>query len=321
VTRYIAKRLLLAIPTLFLVTLLIFVLLRVLPGDPAVLILGGGGDAGGVRATPAEIAALQVKLGTDQPIPLQYVKWISGLLTLDAGASFVSGRPVLSELLGRLPVSAELALMTIVISTVAALPVGVLAAARRNTAYDYVARIVSTLGMTMPIFWTGTLVILGLSFAFRWVPPVAYVDLWQDPHENLQQMIWPALVMGFYQTTVLARMTRASVLSVLNEDYIRTARAKGLRETILLRRHALRNALLPIVTVAGLQFGALLGGVVILEQIFSVPGLGRLLVESILKRDFPVVQASILFFAVAVTLTTLVVDVLYAWLDPRVSYD
>jgi peptide/nickel transport system permease protein len=320
-TRYIVKRLLLAVPTLFLVTVLIFMLLRVLPGDPADLILSGGGDAGGgSRATPEEVAALRSKLGTDRPLPIQYVTWIGGLFKLDAGESFVTGRPVLAEVAGRVPVSAQLALMAAAISTLVAVPLGVIAAARRNTPYDYAARIVSIIGMTAPIFWTGTLVILGLSFAFRWVPPVSYAELWENPLENLQQMIWPALVMGFYHTTILSRMTRASVLAVLGEDYIRTARAKGLREGFVLRRHALRNALLPIITLAGLQFGALLGGVVILEQIFSVPGLGRLLVDAILKRDFPVVQATILFFAGAVVVTTLVVDLLYAWLDPRVSY-
>ncbi len=318
---YALKRALLILPTLLLVSLVVFAILRVIPGDPALLILNSGGEGGSnTRASAEQLAALRHKLGTDRPLAVQYASWIAGILTLNAGESFITGRSVLSEIVERVPVSAELAAMTAIVSAGIALPLGVIAATHLDTRTDYLVRFVAKAGLSLPIFWTGTLVILGLSALFRWTPPLSYAPLWEQPWENLQQMVWPALVMGFYQMAILASMMRASVLSVLPEPYVQTARAKGVHERTVVTRHVVKNALLPVVTIAGLQFGSLLGGVVILEQIFAVPGVGRLLVDAILQRDYPVVQTTVVMFAGLLVLMNLAVDLSYAWLDPRIRH-
>jgi peptide/nickel transport system permease protein len=318
---YALKRALLIVPTLVLVSLVVFAILRVIPGDPALLILSSGGEGGSnSRATADQLAALRHKLGTDRPLAVQYASWIEGILTLNAGESFITGRSVLNEIAERVPVSAELAAMTAIVSAGVALPLGIIAATHLDTRTDYLVRFVAKAGLSLPIFWTGTLVILGLSAFFRWTPPLSYAPLWEQPWENLQQMVWPALVMGFYQMAILASMMRASMLSVLPEPYVQTARAKGVHEHTVVTRHVVKNALLPVITIAGLQFGSLLGGIVILEQIFAVPGVGRLLVDAILQRDYPVVQTTVVMFAGLLVLINLAVDLSYAWLDPRIRH-
>ncbi|MFH1484596.1 MAG: ABC transporter permease [Chloroflexota bacterium] len=315
--RYIARRLLMLLPVLLGVSILIFLIMRVIPGDPAIMILAGGGQGG---FTEEELQDLRHKLGTDRPLHEQYLSWVLGLLRLDVGNSLVTARPVLADIAQRIPVTAEFAILTVIISLTISLPIGVLSAARQDTWVDYIFRVVSVAGLSMPIFWTGTLVILFLVLMFRWMPPVIFAGLLVDPFENLSQMIWPCMVMGYYFSAVVSRMTRSCMLEVLRQDYIRTARAKGLVEQLVLIRHALKNAILPVVTIVGVQFGILMGGSVLMETIFVLPGMGSHLVESIILRDYPVVQTIILLIAAMFVLINLAIDVFYAWLDPRIRY-
>lgn len=315
--RYIARRLLMVVPVLVGVSILIFLIMRVIPGDPAIMILAGGGGGG---ITEEDLAALRHKLGTDRPYHEQYFGWIFGLLKLNVGNSLVTARPVLGDIAQRIPVTVEFAILTVVISLLISIPIGVLSAARQDTWVDYIFRVVSVAGLSMPIFWTGTLVILFLVLALRWMPPVVYVSILENPLENISQVIWPSLVMGYYFSAIVSRMTRSCMLEVLRQDYIRTARAKGLAEMLVLSRHALKNAVLPVITIVGVQFGTLMGGSVLMETIFVLPGMGSHLVESIVLRDYPVVQSIILLIAAIFVLINLAIDVFYAWLDPRIHY-
>ena len=262
---YLAKRLLLFIPTLILVTTLVFVLMRLVPGDPAVILLAGeGGDQ---PVSQQELKILRAKLGTDKPIPVEYGNWIWGLLRGDFGTSMQYNTPIGDDLSSKIPITLELAILALLLAVVAAVPLGVFSAVYQDTLGDYIARIIAIDGVAIPTFWVGILVIYLLVLLFNWLPPFGYAQLWEDPGRNLQQMIFPALALGFYNMALIARVTRSSMLEVLREDYIRTARAKGLGERLILMRHALKNAFLPVLTLSGWQFGTLLAGTVIIETI------------------------------------------------------
>ena len=315
---YIFKRLALFIPTIVLVTIMVFAIMRVLPGDPALLILLG--EEGEGSYTQEELDNLRKKLGTDRHLLIQYANWMWDLLRGDFGESVWDGTPVKNEIRDRLPVTLQLAIMAIVISIVIAVPLGVLSAIRQDTWIDHATKIFTITGVAAPTFWIGILVIVCLAIWFNWLPPLEFANPWADPVTNFKQMIFPALALGYHDIAFIARLTRSAMLEVLREDYVRTARSKGLREWIVVFRHALKNALLPVVTVAGLQFGALMGGVVLIEAIFLVPGTGTLLLDSLQRRDYAMIQAIILLAAVFVLTINMIVDLLYGWLDPRVRY-
>ncbi|MBI2909054.1 MAG: ABC transporter permease [Chloroflexi bacterium] len=315
--QYILRRILLLIPVLVGVSLIIFTLMRVLPGDVAVMMLSGGGQT---AVDPEAAAKLRRELGLDRPIYVQYVDWVWQLVHLDAGKALRTDIPVFQEILRRLPLTLELAALSVIVSLLISLPIGVISALRQDTWVDYVFRVVSIGGLAMPTFWTGIILVLVLLIFFRWQPPLGYANLLDNPARNLQQVVWPVLVLGYYLSAAVSRMTRSCMLEVLRQDYIRTAWSKGLRETVVVYRHALKNALLPVVTLLAFQFGTLMGGAVVMETIFTLPGLGSVLVESIVFRDYPMVQTIVLLIAVIFTFVNLAVDILYAWLDPRIRY-
>ncbi len=301
-------------PTLLGVAVATFLLMRVAPGDIAVLHLGGEGGT----VTQADIQAERAKLGLDQPLLIQFITWSGGLLHGDLGRSMWTDRPVSTEISLRFGLSLELAILALVVSLGVALPMGALSAIGRNTPLDYAVRIFSVGGLSMPAFWLGILLILFLLILFHWSPPVTFTPLFDDPLANISQLVWPALVVGYRSAAVLARMMRSALLDVLREDYVRTARAKGLREQVVVARHAARNAVLPVVTLAGLEFATLLGGLVVTEQVFNLNGVGKLLVDAISHRDYTMTQALVMLTAVLFLGTNLVVDLGYAWLDPRI---
>jgi peptide/nickel transport system permease protein len=312
-SKYILRRLVQMVPVLLLVSLVVFSLLHLTPGDPATTMLGQ-------EATPEAVAALRERLGLDQPLPVQYVRWLASVLRGDLGRSIRTNQPVTEAILERLPVTVQLSAMSILIALMIAIPVGIISALRRNTALDSGATTLALLGVALPNFLLAILLIYLFSIQLRWLPPIGYVPLWEDPGENLRRMIMPALTLGTALAAIIMRLTRSSLLEVLEQDYVRTARAKGLTESRMVRVHALKNSLIPVVTIVGLQIGGLLGGTVITETIFALPGIGRLIVDSIFRRDFPLVQGAVLFVAVAFLVTNLLVDLLYAFLDPRIRY-
>lgn len=314
--QYLARRLLLFVPTLVVVSLLVFGLLRIIPGDVALLIAG---VQEGI-ADPKYLEEIRQSLGLRDPMPVQYVRWIGGLATLNLGDSFWTREPVLWDIARRLPISLELAFLTMVIATAIAVPTGIISAIRQDTWLDYVARIVAIAGLSIPTFWLANILLLVLARVFNWLPPIEYSAPWEDLSQNLTQLFWPAMVMGYYQAAALARMLRSAMLEVLREDYVRTAWAKGLLERVVVLRHVLKNAILPVVTILGMQLAFLVGSMVIVETIFVVPGVGQSLIQSIRVRDYPTLQTLIVLFAVLALLANLVVDVLYAWLDPRIRY-
>ena len=315
---YIAKRCLLFIPTLLMATLLAFLLLRVIPGDPALVKLAG--ETGDSSFTQTELRALQAKLGTDKPLYVQYGKWVWGMLRLDFGQSMFFEEPVAEDLAAKLPITLELTVLAMLIATIIAVPLGLLSAIKQDTPADYIARIISITGVAQPNFWVGILIVYFLVLFFAWMPPLGYANLWDDPATNLQQFIFPALALGFFEMAFTARVTRSSMLEVYREDYTRTARGKGLAERVVILRHALKNALLPVVTVSGFQFGRLLAGTVVIENIFMVPGMGKLLVDSVFHRDYTEVQAIVVVITVSVLILNLLLDVIYGWLNPRIRY-
>jgi peptide/nickel transport system permease protein len=316
-SRYLLRRLIATVPVLIGVSLIVFVIMRVAPGDVAQMILSGESGSG---ASAEEVQQLRHRLGLDRPYYAQYVTFLAGLVRLDPGESLWTGEPILLELGRRIPITLELAVMAVVISWAIALPTGVLSAVFQDTWVDYVFRILSVAGLAVPAFWTGTLLLLLLAQHLHWMPPLGYVSPMDNPRLNVQQFIWPALIIGYATSAILSRMTRSAVLEVLREDYVRTARAKGVRGAVVVGRHVLKNALPPVVTLSAVQMGNLLGGAVISETIFTLPGVGRFLVDAILHRDYPVVQTIVILFAVVVVTLNLLTDVLYAWFDPRTRY-
>jgi peptide/nickel transport system permease protein len=313
---YIIKRLLLMIPTLFGVAVLVFFLLRVAPGDIVELKYAGSGTFAPKEALDRERA----QLGLDKPLAQQFANWIVGIARFDFGTSMWTGQPITQEIKIRLELSLELAVMATVVAVLIAIPCGTLAALKQDTWIDYLVRIVSIGGLAMPSFWLGIVIILGFLIIFKWMPPLTFTSFWVDPWANLSQLIWPALAVGYRYSAMATRMTRSTVLEVLREDYVRTARAKGLRENLVVVKHALRNALLPIITVIGLEFAFLIGGLVVTEQVFNLNGIGMLFVDSITHRDYTMTQALVLLVSFAFIFMNLLIDVLYAWLDPRIHY-
>ena len=304
------------IPTLFGVALLVFLLLRVAPGDIVELKYAGTGTFAPKEALDRERA----QLGLDKPMAQQFVSWVSGIVRFDFGQSMWTGQPITQEIKVRLELSLELALMATLVAMLLAIPLGTLAALKQDTWVDYCVRIFSIAGLAMPSFWLGIVIILGFLIVFKWMPPLTFTSFWTDPRANLAQLIWPALAVGYRYSAMATRMTRSAVLEVLREDYVRTARAKGLWERAVVLKHALSNALLPIVTVIGLEFAFLLGGLVVTEQVFNLNGIGMLFVESITHRDYTMTQALVLLVSFAFIFMNFMVDLLYAWLDPRIHY-
>jgi peptide/nickel transport system permease protein len=314
---YILKRLLAMIPTLFGVALLIFLLLRVVPGD----VVEARYMAQGSQFQSQELMDIErKKLGLDQPIWKQFTTWMGGLLQFDFGLSMWTGSPITEEIKLRFVLSLQLALMASTIATLLAIPLGILAALKQDTWVDYAVRVFTIAGLATPSFWLGILMILTMLIVFKWLPPMVFTPLWVNPWENLAQLIWPALAVGYRYCAVGTRMMRSTMLEVLREDYIRTARAKGLWLRMILARHALKNAILPVLTIISLEFAFLLGGLVVTEQVFNLNGLGMLFVEAIARRDYTLTQALVLLTATAFLIVNFVVDIAYAWLDPRIRY-
>ncbi len=310
------------IPTLFGAAALVFFLMRLIPGDICELRMAGSGGY-------FDEDALQIcrdELGLDRPQVLQFFDWIWGFFSFDLGKSMWTGRPITQEIGLRFQLSLEVAILATVTATVIAIPLGIVSAIRQDTWVDYVVRTFSIAGIAMPSFWLGILIILGLLittqslFGEPWMPPIEFVPIWEDPVANLTQLVWPAVATGYRYSAVATRMTRSAMLEVLREDYVRTARAKGLPLKLIINRHALKNALLPVVTVIGLEFAFLMGGLVVTEQVFNLNGLGKLFVEAVINHDYTMTQALVMLVASVFILTNFVIDIFYAWIDPRIRY-
>ena len=313
--KYVIRRLLLAVPVLVLSSLIVFGLMRVMPGDALTALMGESGNVG-----ERELAKLRMDLRLDLPYHEQYLIWIWSMVSLRPGDSIFTGEPIAVSLKKSIPVTLELATLALILGLVIAVPIGVLSATRQDTAADYAGRVVAVSGLSLPDFWLGTLVITFSAIWFHWIPAIGYVSLWESPWRNLQQFLLPAAVLGFRLSAATMRMTRSTVLEVLREDYVRTAWAKGLAGRIVVYKHALKNALIPVITIVGGQLGTLLAGTVIVETIFALPGMGRLTVEAILFRDYPVVQTNVMLVAGTLVTLNLLIDLTYAWLDPRIRY-
>ena len=316
--RFILHRILLMIPTLLGVAILVFFMLRLMPGDPVATMLLG--DAGGANIPKHVLEAERVRLGLDQPLWVQFFKWFWGMLQGDFGYSMWTGRPVAYEIAIRLELSLQVAIMATILAVLLALPLGTLSAIFKDSWIDQTIRVFSIAGLAVPSFWLGMIIILLLLTYFSWIPPLTFTSLWEDPWKNISQLIWPALAVGYRYSAVSTRMMRSSILEVLQEDYIRTARAKGVVERLVIARHAMRNALLPVVTVIGLEFAFLIGGLVVTEQVFNLNGIGRLFVQAVARSDFTMIQALVLVVSVFFVLINFVIDMLYAFLDPRIRY-
>ena len=311
--RYLARRLLAAIPSLAIASLIVFALPRLLPGDVVVLMLEE-------RAYAKDLAELRAKLGLDRPLHLQYVEWAGRVLRGDLGESLWTRRPVVEELGRRLPITLELGLLATAFAVAIAVPIGVLSATRQDTVRDYAARSAAIVGLSVPGFWLATLVIVLPAMWWGWRPVSGFVELTRDPLAHVGQLVLPALILGIASAAALMRLTRGMLLEVLRQDYVRTAWAKGFREGMVVLKHGLKNALIPVVTVLGIQLAQILGGTVVIESIFGLPGMGRFLFEAITHRDYPVIQGINLVVATGIVLANLAVDALYAALDPRVRY-
>ncbi len=313
---YVLKRVLYMIPTMIGISIVIFMMVRLLPGD-IVSVLAGADVAG----DPELIQQAREQLGLNGSYPEQYWRWISGVLQGDLGDSLRNTEPVSNVLLDALPITAELVFLGLLIATVIGIPLGVLSAVKRDSKHDFAARIGGLIGVSIPSFWLATLLLLFTSRVFGWVPPLNYVPIYKDPIENLSQFILPAIAISVFTLAIVMRMVRATMLEVLGQDYVRTARAKGVRRKVVISRHALRNALIPVVTVIGFEIGILMGGSAIVEIIFGLPGLGNTLINAIFNRDYPVVQGATMLLAFIFIFANLIVDLLYGVLDPRISQE
>jgi peptide/nickel transport system permease protein len=313
--KYAIHRLLLAIPVLLLSSLIVFGLMRVMPGDALTALMA---ESGNVSAR--DLQKLRKDLGLDLPYHKQYLVWAWQMVSFNPGYSIFTNEPIPVALKKSIPVTIELALLAMMLGLIIAIPVGVVSATRQDKLSDYVGRLVAVSGLSLPDFWLGTLVITFAAIWFSWIPPLGYASLWESPWKNLQQFLLPAAVLGFRLSAATMRMTRSTLLEVLREDYVRTAWAKGLGERMIIYKHALKNALIPVATIIGGQLGTLLAGTVIVETIFALPGMGRLTVEAILFRDYPVVQTNVMLVAATLVTLNLLVDLTYAWLDPRIHY-
>jgi peptide/nickel transport system permease protein len=314
--KYLLKRFLLMFPTLFGVAVVIFVLIRVIPGDVVELRLAG--DRGAV--SEQMLAEERARFGLDQPVWRQFATWMWGVVRLDFGTSMWTGSPIWEEIKLRFALSFQVAIMATIVAVLLAVPLGVVAALKQDTWVDYAVRIFSIAGLATPSFWLGIVFILAMLIIFKWLPPMVYTPFWVDPWQNLAQLIWPALAVGYRYSAVATRMTRSAMLEVLREDYIRTARAKGLMQNLILSRHALKNAMLPVMTVIGLEFAFLIGGLVVTEQVFNLNGLGLLFVQAVAQRDYTLIQALVMLVAGFFIVVNFLMDAMYAWLDPRIRY-
>jgi len=312
---YVTRRVAQGLLVLWLVSFAVFSLVRIMPGDAVLMQL----DAA-AAPTPEMLARARHELGLDRPFFEQYRTWIGGVVRGDLGRSLITRRPVTQELIKRVSLTSHLAVMSMIIALLIALPIGVLAAVRQDTAADYTGRLFAILGLSLPDFWLATVTITFLAIWLHWIPPIGFAPIWEDPQRNLSQLLIPALIIGARLAAVSMRMTRSSLLEVLRQDYITTARAKGNRECAVIVRHALKNAFIPVVTIIGQQFSVLLGGTVIVEFIFLQPGVGSLLLDAVLLRDYTVIQGAVMFFAVVIVAMNLLVDLSYGWLDPRIHY-
>jgi len=320
--RYVFKRILLVIPTLLGAAALVFVLMRLIPGDVCVVRLGSSGGT----FDPKAIAVCHAELGMDRPLIVQFMDFVWGIARMDFGTSMWSGNPVTTEIWARLPISLEIAILATVIAIAIAIPLGAVSAIKQNTWVDVVVRLFAVGGTATPSFWLGLvslLIVLNFTsavFGAPWMPPIEYVPIWQDPIRNLSMALLPAVTVGYRYAAVSMRMTRSAMLEVMQEDYIRTARAKGLINKLIINRHALKNALLPVVTLLGIEFAFLIGGLVVTEQVFNLNGVGRLFVQAVQNQDYTLTQALVMLTVIVFVLSNLVVDLLYAWLDPRIRY-
>jgi peptide/nickel transport system permease protein len=312
VLRFVGRRLAATVPTLFVVSLIIFAIVHLAPGDPAQLILGED-------ATPQALASLRAALGEDKPLPVQYVAWLSAFVRGDMGRSLSTNEPVVHAIASRIPVTLELTIFALVVAIAIGIPLGIVAALRRGGPVDVLATGIALIGVSLPTFVFALLGILVFSLWLRVLPPTGYVPFWDDPLRNLKLMLMPSVVLGAALAGILARLTRSGMLETLGADFVRTARAKGLAEGAVILRHALRNALLPVVTIVGIEAGTLLGGAIVTETVFTLPGVGKLVVDSIFARDFPLVQATIVFLALARIAANLLADIVFAALDPRIA--
>ena len=304
------------IPTLFGVAILVFGMLRLMGGDPVEVMMRGDGG----NVSQAVIEQERVRLGLDRPIYVQFGKWLGGMATGDFGVSMWTGKPVSQEIASRLQLSLQVAVMATVLAVMISIPLGTLSALYKDTWIDQVIRVISIGGLAVPSFWLGMIIILVLLSYFHWHPPITFTPFFENPRENLAQLIWPALAVGYRYSAVATRMMRSTLLEVLQEDYIRTARAKGVYERLVVVRHALSNAMLPVVTVIGLEFAFLIGGLVVTEQVFNLNGIGKLFVQAVARSDFTMIQSLVLLIATFFILINFAIDLMYAWLDPRIRY-
>jgi peptide/nickel transport system permease protein len=314
--RYTIHRLLLMIPTLLGVAVLVFVMLRLMPGD----IVEARFLAEGGVVSEVALERERARLGLDKPMWQQFVDWMTGMMVGDFGVSMWTGRPVIDEIGSRLPLSLQVAVMATILATFIAIPLGTLAALFKDRWIDRIIQVFAVAGLAVPSFWLGMLIIMFLLLTFNWIPPLTFTPIYEDPWRNMSQLIWPALAVGYRYSAVATRMTRSTILEVLQEDYIRTARAKGVFERIVVARHAMRNAMLPVITVIGLEFAFLIGGLVVTEQVFNLNGIGKLFVETVTRKDYTMVQALVMLVAAFFIFVNFVVDLLYAALDPRIRY-
>ncbi|UCH50964.1 MAG: ABC transporter permease [Chloroflexota bacterium] len=316
-TNYIIRRLLLFVPTLLLVTIIVFCAVRFVPGNVIELMAAETGEAEDLEAS---IEIIKHRLGLDVPIHEQYLRWLGGICRLDLGTSLWTNRSISEEITSKLPVSFELGILAIITALLIALPIGIFSAIRQDTSGDYIGRTIAILCISVPGFWLATMVIVYPSIWFGWTPPMEYTPFFKDPLDNMVQFMVPAIIMGLVLSGTTMRMMRTMMLEVLRQDYIRTAWSKGLKEQMIIFRHALKNALIPVITIVGLQVPILVGGTVIIETIFGLPGIGRYFIEALSRRDYPVISAVTLMVSAVVMLVNLVVDMIYAYLDPRVQY-
>lgn len=317
--RYISQRLTIMIPTVVGITILIFLTMRVLPGDPLAVITSE--SAGNYVLSEEELAAARATLGLDQPYYIQYLSWMGDVVRGDLGSSFWTKEPISELILRRGPISAQIALMAVIFSWIIGVPLGMFSAMWRNSLFDHVSRVAITIFIAVPSFWIGLLIVLATVLIFTWRPPLTIVQLWEDPMKNLSMTSLPALALGMGLAAVNARMARSSALEVLYDDYIRTARAKGLADRAIMLRHVFKNAMLPVITTSGVALGGLLGGAVSVERAFGVPGLGTLLVQALTERDWMMIQNLVLIYGVIFAVINLLVDLSYGWVDPRIRYE
>ena len=319
--QYLVRRLLFGALTAVLVSLLVFALMRIAPGDVAVMIAieQSGGEAAGI--TEEQLESIRENLGLNAPLHVQYLKWMGDFLTGDWGRSLFTNLSVFEQFRNKFPVTLELVIISQLIAIALGIPAGIIMAIKQDTKIDYVVRIVSLAGLSLPSFWTATLLLVGGAYFLNWNPRLGYVTFFDGPWENLNQFLWPSLMLGYISASTKARMMRSTMLEVLRQDYIRTAQAKGLSAIVVTSRHALKNAFIPVVTIIGITTALALGGSVVMERIFTLPGIGNYILDGMLRRDFPVVQSVVLLFAGVVIFVNLVVDLSYGWLDPRVRFN